>query len=215
MNNLIVKQQILEKYADDRYIDAAKVGVTVDNGVVTLTGRVASMGIAARAEALACEVLGVKAVALELTTDDQPVSQHLDEDIAASILNKFKNETLIPEDQLTLHVQDARVVVKGDVYWLYQKNAVSVVLQNVSGIRETLNQINIIDEVSDQDLETQISASLSKIPATTANALSVNCNSGVVTLVGTIDPNVERASLIHAVRSVPGVRHVYDQLVVG
>ena len=214
MDNQTVKQQILDKFNNDRYVDAAKIGVMVDNGVVTLTGHVKTMDISARAEALACEVFGVKAVAQEITLDRTPSVQSNDEKIAASILREFHRETAIPEDQLTIHVQDGCVVVKGDVYWLYQKNAVTVVLQAIDGIRESLNQIRVIDKVDDNDLEIEIAAVLAKLDNTNPNKININCSSGAATLVGTIDSTVERASVIHAVQSVPGVRYVSDQLTV-
>ena len=214
VDNQTVKQQILDKFNNDRYVDAAKIGVMVDNGVVTLTGHVKSMDISARAEALACEVHGVKAVAQEITLDRIPTTQSDDENIAASILSEFHRETTIPEDQLTIHVQDGNVVVKGDVYWLYQKNAVSVTLKAIDGIRECLNQIRVIDKVDDTDLELEIAAVLAKLNNTNPNAINIKCSSGAATLAGTIDSNVERASVIHAVKSVPGVRYVSDQLTV-
>lgn len=212
MDNQTIKQQILDKLTNDPKVDMSKIGVVVDNGIVTLTGRLNSMNECARAEMLASEVLGVKAIAQEIkhgiTQSDEPE----DDEIAAKILSEFRLNTSIPEDQLQLHVQEGRVTVKGDVYWLYQKNAVSVVLESIQGIVDKVNQVRVVKAENDHDLEAHVAAKLAKLDNVNPDGISISCKSGAVTLTGHIEANIERALVLHAVRSIAGVRFVADQL---
>ena len=207
-----IKNHILDKLNNDPEVDASKIGVIVDQGVVTLTGRVHSMETCARAEKLASEVLGVKAIAQEIQHEYSHSEQPDDEEIAAKILSEFKRDTMVPEDQLQVHVQDGRVVVKGDVYWLYQKNAVTVVLDSINNIKDKVNQIEVIQPESDHDLEAHIAAKLARLDNINPDGIDIKCKSGAVTLTGHIEANVERATVIHAVKSIAGVRYVSDHL---
>ena len=212
MNNQMIKQQILEKFSEHPKIDVAKIGVIVENGVVTLTGHVYSMETAALAERLAGDVIGVHAIAQEIKHSMSDMNEHVDEDIAKKLLSEFKRNTMVPEDQIQVHVQDGRVIVKGNVYWLYQKNAVSEVLDSIDAITDKVNQVQVVSPESDQELELHIAEKLAKIDQVNPDGINIKCESGKVVLTGVIEANVERATVLHAVKSIAGVRYVSDKL---
>jgi osmotically-inducible protein OsmY len=65
-------------------VDAADVGVTVENGVVTLRGEVASYSERAAAERATQHVYGVKAVANDITVRLPGPHQRTDPEIATA-----------------------------------------------------------------------------------------------------------------------------------
>jgi BON domain len=66
MSDQSLKQAVMDEFQWEPSVDAAHIGVTANNGVVTLTGDVGSYAQKSAAERAAGRVVGVKAVAEEL-----------------------------------------------------------------------------------------------------------------------------------------------------
>ncbi|MGF6316945.1 osmotically-inducible protein OsmY [Pseudomonas frederiksbergensis] len=66
MSDLSLRQHILEELEFQPDIDAANIGVTVDNGVVTLSGHVKSYMQKINAERAVKSIKGVRALAEEI-----------------------------------------------------------------------------------------------------------------------------------------------------
>ena len=86
-------------------MDAAHIGVSVKDGIVTLSGHVSSYAEKYAAEQAAKRVLGVKAVANELEVKLPGSSELTDEDIAAAAANALKWNLLVPADKIKVTVE--------------------------------------------------------------------------------------------------------------
>jgi len=121
MENMTLKQKILQALDHDAQVDATKIGVIVDSGIVTLTGRVKSLDTSAHAISVARNVSGVKAIAQEINVIDDVEHEPSDEEISKDISAFFKRDTMIPEEQVQITVREGCVTVTGHVEWLYLK----------------------------------------------------------------------------------------------
>src|SRR5690242_2795449 len=93
-----VQQDVMRELDWEPSVDRTRVGVTVKDGIVTLTGHVSSYWEKYAAEKAAKRVAGVKAVANELDVKLPGDNQRTDEDIARAAVNALKETVAIPRD---------------------------------------------------------------------------------------------------------------------
>ena len=86
-----LQRDVLDELKWEPSVDAAHIGVSVKDGIVTLSGHVSSYGEKYAAERAAKRVHGVKAVANELEVKLPGSSQRTDADIAAAAVNALKS----------------------------------------------------------------------------------------------------------------------------
>lgn len=86
-------------------ITAAHVGVTADDGVVTLTGHVENYFQKHAAEKAAARVKGVKGVAQKLEVRLFGASKRSDEQIAHAAIDRLAWEVTVPSDAVKIKVE--------------------------------------------------------------------------------------------------------------
>lgn len=87
MTDLEIRRDILDELEFDPSIDAANIGVAVENGVATLSGHVKSYAEKVTAEAIARRVKGVRAIAEEISVRWPEQKKHADDEIATRALD--------------------------------------------------------------------------------------------------------------------------------
>ena len=86
-------------------LDASDIGVSVDDGVVTLRGNVASYAEKVTAERVALRVYGVKAVANVLVVHLVNGFERTDTEIAQAAVATPKWNSMVPNDRVTATVK--------------------------------------------------------------------------------------------------------------
>src|SRR5882672_12203631 len=99
-----LQKDVLEELKYEPRVNAAHIGVSVKDGIVTLYGRVESYAEKYEAEQAAKRVQGVKAVANELEVKLPGQSQRTDEDLAAAAVNALRENLLVPADKIKITV---------------------------------------------------------------------------------------------------------------
>jgi len=106
-----LQRDILEQLEWDSSLDASQIGVTVTNGIVTLTGHVSQYLGKIDAERVAKSVAGVKAVANELETRLLEVNERTDTEIAAAALHALKWHAAVPDERIKVTVREGRITL--------------------------------------------------------------------------------------------------------
>ncbi len=104
-------------------LNAAEIGVTVKDGVVTLSGTVDSYPKKIEAEAAAERVAGVRAVIECINVQGGTPSKKDDAEITKQLLKAFKWNWKIPENDVKVLVENGWVTLQGVFNWNYQKDA--------------------------------------------------------------------------------------------
>ena len=91
-----LQQDVIDELVWEPSIDAAAIGVTVEDGVVTLSGHVPSFAEKWTAEHVAKRVAGVRAVANEIVVRLPGTSERTDSDIARAALNALEWDVWVP-----------------------------------------------------------------------------------------------------------------------
>src|SRR4249919_291240 len=99
-----IQKDVIAQLGWEPEVDASEIGVSVKNGVVTLTGIVNTFGKKIAAEKAAKRVSGVTAIAEEIQVGVSPAFRRTDTEIAAQILNALKWHTAVDETKIKVRV---------------------------------------------------------------------------------------------------------------
>lgn len=216
MNDSTVRQDILDELDFEPSIDAADIGVAVENGIVTLTGHVPTFAQKVTVEDVARRVKGVKGIAQEIEVRPFGTNRTADDEIAKRAVNSINWSTSIPDDAVQVKVQKGWVTLTGKVEWQYQKSAATDTVRDLAGVIGVSNQIEIKQRASAFDVKKRIEDALKRNAEIEAQAIKVNIlDGGKVTLEGRVHAWSERSAAERAAWSAPGVNTVEDRLTIG
>lgn len=192
-------------------IAAEHIGVTVHDGVVTLTGVVSSYAEKYAAEKACFRIHGVKAVADSLEVKLPGTHVRSDTDIAQAAADALAWNVLVPAT-VQVSVEKGRVILRGHVDWDFQRNAAEKALRNLTGITELVNHISIEKGVEPQDVKNKIEQALQRMAADEASKIGVEVSGSRVILTGTVHSLAEGDDIKWAAWAVPGVSDVESRL---
>jgi osmotically-inducible protein OsmY len=212
-----VTDRELQRHVEDALgwepsFDAADIGVSVDNAVVTLRGDVATYAARAAAERVALRVYGVKGVANDLNVRLPGQYQRTDSDVAQAAVNALKWNTLVPADRISVAVSNAWVTLKGNVDWQYQKEAAAHAVRDLTGIRGVTSEITVRPQVKAGEVQAKIEQAFKRSAEIDARRITVTAQDSKVILSGNVRSWAERQEAERAAWAAPGVTQVEDRL---
>src|SRR5579864_8124310 len=122
-------------------INAKGIGISVEDGVVTLSGHVDNYAEKREAEKVAGMVHGVKAVVCELRVALPSRFERSDEEIARAAANAIAWNTLLPKGKVQVWVDKGRVTLEGAVAWNYQRKSADQCVRYLAGVKDVNNHI--------------------------------------------------------------------------
>lgn len=214
MDDLTLRDNVLNELEFEPSVNAAHIGIAADNGVVTLTGHVGSFAEKLMAERVVQRVKGVRAIAQEIEVrlpSDQKTS---DDDIAQRALKIIEWDTTIPNGKIQIKVQKGWVTLTGEVPWYFQSTAAESAVRKLSGVIGITNDITIKPSVQAGDIKHRIEDALKRNAEFEANQIRVLVSGGRVTLEGKVKAWHERLLAERAAWAAPGVNIVEGHLAV-
>jgi osmotically-inducible protein OsmY len=214
MGNFTLRQSILDELEFEPSIDAAHIGVAVDNGVVTLTGYVGSYAERAAAERVVQRIKGVHGIAQEIEVRYPQNKKTADDQIAKRALKIIAWDTTIPSDNIQVKVQNGWVTLTGDVVWNFQKASAEDAVRKLSGVVGVTNSITVRPRADASNIKHRLEDALKRNAEVEANAIRVTVSGGKVTLEGKVHAWHERDVAQRAAWAAPGVNTVEDRLTI-
>ncbi|MDO8775814.1 MAG: BON domain-containing protein [Burkholderiaceae bacterium] len=207
-----LKRDVLAELEWDPSINATRVGVAVNDGVVLLTGHLDTFGEKQAVENAVQGVAGVKAIAVELDVKLEPHHQRSDAEIAAAIETAFKWHALVPEDRIQVKVEKGRVTLSGEVDWHYQRHNAELVVRPVTGVVGVSNNLTLREREASEYVTKRIQDALTRHAEEAAKNIEVVVEAGTATLRGTVATLAERSAVQAAAWSAPGISRVVNEL---
>lgn len=209
-NDRQIQKDVMAALDYSPVIAAEHIGVTVQDGVVTLTGSVSSYAEKYAAEKACFRVHGVKAIADDLEVILPGSHIRSDTDIARAAADTLAWNVLVPAS-VQVSVEKGRVILRGHVDWDFQRNAAEKALRNLTGITEVANHISIERQIQPEDVKAKIEHALERTPGD-VESIDIEVTGSKVILSGTVHSPEERDDVKWAAWSVPGVSEVETRL---
>lgn len=211
MDDITVRRHVLDELEYAPMVDAAQIGVAVEDGVVTLTGHVRNYAEKGIAERVTLRVRGVRAVIERIEVRYPETPRVGDEALAERCARVLEWDVQIPERSVSLKVEKGSVTLEGCVPYYHQKAAVDKALRRLAGVTDIVNLIAVKPPVQPTEVKDRILAALRR-SARDPDTIRVQVDGDKVILDGCVDVWSERELAERAAWSAPGVRAVEDRL---
>ena len=214
-SNAELQKDVQDAIKWEPLLNAAEIGVTVKDGVVTLTGTVDSYAKKTEAENAAKNVAGVKAVVEKI--DIKFIGSWAkkdDNEIATEVVNALRWNWQIPKDKIKVKVEKGWVTLDGELEWNYQKEAARDVVKHLLGVMGVSNLIAIKSISRDLVEETDIKSAMRRNWAIADQDILVKVSGHNVTLSGTVTSWYQKDEAGRIAWGAPGVWTVDNELVI-
>jgi osmotically-inducible protein OsmY len=209
-----IQRDVLAEMKWDARVLPNEVGVSVKDGVVTLTGWIDSYSKMWAAEEAAQRVRGVKAVADDLEVHLPSSVERNDADIAAAAIRALEWDSFVPVNKLEIMVSKGWITLSGEVEWQYQRQDAEQVIRRLSGVKGITNLVTIKPRVTASELKTNIEDALVRSVETDAQRITVEVQGSKVILKGTVRSWAEKEEAQRTAWLAPGVTAVDNRIVI-
>lgn len=207
-----LRQDVIDELDFEPSLDAANIGVAVDDGAVILTGHVPTLSEKRTALDIVESIKGVRAIVDEIEVRPVGANMTADDEIAKRIANTLQWNTAIPEDRIRATVSGGRVTLEGEVEWRYQAEVAERAIARLGGVKGIANAIRVKPAVRAEDVTNLVRKALLRDAELDASGIRVAVQDGTVVLEGKVRYLGERRSAEKAAWSAPGVISVVDRL---
>jgi osmotically-inducible protein OsmY len=214
-SDLQIKSDVTAELVWDPAVNATNVGVAVKDGVVTLSGIVDTYLQKHAVERAVRRVGGVRGLALDLQVKLSPGHARSDTEIAQAALHALRWHSLVPDDKVSVEVEDGWVTLSGELDWGYQSASAEQCLRPLVGVTGITNDIRLKQRANPAQLRQDIVAALERHAEREGKHIGVEVDGSVVTLSGRVDSIAEHDAALGTAYAARGVTRIIDRLQVG
>lgn len=215
MGDMQIQRNVLEELKWDTRVHPNEVGVSVKEGIVTLSGTVDSFIKRWAAEEAALRVFGVKALANDLEVHLPSAAERTDADLAQAALTALTWDADIPTSALDVTVSHGWVTLKGTVDTHFQRQQAERAIHRLVGVVGVSNQLAVRARgAAPADVKQRIERALIRNATTDAERVTVEVHGTKVILKGTVRSYAERVAAEGSALSAPGITEVENRLLV-
>jgi osmotically-inducible protein OsmY len=205
-----LRHNVLDELDFEPSVAATHIGVSVNGGVVTLTGFVSSYAEKLAAERAARRVFGVRAIAQEIEVRLPSDKKIADDEVAKRAVDILKWRVGIPADQITIQVEKGVVTLDGEVDWRFQRQQAENAVHDLTGVIAINNLIHVHARPQVHEVKQKIEDALRRTAELDSSHVTVRAEGSKVILGGKVHAWFERDLAEEAAWSAPGVTEVQD-----
>jgi osmotically-inducible protein OsmY len=210
--DLEVQTDVVDQLAYEPRVNSEHIGVSVENGVVTLSGTVSSYVEKRTAERSAQRVTGIRGIVEQIRVKMPDDRKRTDADIAIAISTQLQWHVQLPENKIKIAVENGRVTLSGELEWQYQRNEAEKVVRKTAGVIEINNHLTLKPTAQIRNIKDKIQDALRREADREASHISVDVNDGKVILSGHVDSYEAMDEAKWAAWSALGVHSVENKL---
>lgn len=209
-----IQADVMAQLKSEPLLTDNEIGVTAKHGIVTLSGTVDTLSKKVAAETSVKKIKGVKGVALDIEVIPSNSTKRNDSQIAEAVVNALKWSTKVPDEKISISVEEGWVTLNGTVDWEYQITAAYDAVKNMVGVRGVTNLIKVVPKVEPAEIKKKIEAAFERIAILEAQRIKVDTIGSKVFLNGTVRSWAEKEDAQIAAFAAPGVTEVQNDLLV-
>lgn len=214
MTDTQLHDEILAELDYEPEVHPERIGVSVENGVVTLSGHVDNYSQKLAAERVVKRVYSAKALVDELEVQIPARDGVPDSDLGQAAVRAIDGLTQVPQDAFRITVRDGHLILDGEVEWQYQRQAAKNAVRHLRGVRGVVNRIQLEQSAPPGEGREQIVAALRRSAEVEGDGIIVESSTGKVLLQGRVSSLRECEEAEQAAWRAPGVREVDNRLAV-
>ncbi|MBC7661281.1 MAG: BON domain-containing protein, partial [Chitinophagaceae bacterium] len=184
-----IQRYVMEQLTYDPSIHSQKIGVSVEGGVVTLSGTVPSYVEKYLAEKRAF-ISGVNAVVENIIVELPEHKNRSDLDLAKALAETLEWHVRVPTS-IKVSVTESVVTLTGNVEWSYQKEAALETVKHTKGVKGINNMISILVVPKTKDIKGLIEKALTRSAQDDAKGIDVQVVNDKVVLSGNVHSQAE------------------------
>jgi osmotically-inducible protein OsmY len=213
---LIGDEYLICDVADELFWDprlgSEAIVVDAEQGVVRLSGTVASPREKLEAKKTAERVRGVVSVDNRLRVRLMENDRRDDAEIQADVGRALMLNGMVPRT-VGAAVADGVVTLTGTATWQHEREEAVLVASTVVGAVDVIDEIELVHRLPrPEDVRDLIERAWKRNAALDAEGLTIVTTNGVVAIRGTVRSSVEHDQAIQAAWASPGVKSVEDHL---
>lgn len=193
---------------------AAEIGVIVKDGVVSLEGIVDSYAKKLEAENAAKKVIGVKALVEKIEVKLPSSWTKTNVEIANAVLAALKLNWSVPQDKVTVKVEDGWVTLEGELPWNYEREAAKSAVKYLMGVKGVTNNIKIKSEIHNAIEQKDVEDAIARSWSIDDSDIKVSVSGTTVTLSGVVNSWYQKEEAARIAWNTPGIWHVKNDLAV-
>jgi osmotically-inducible protein OsmY len=213
-SNTELQQDVQDAIKWQPLLNAAEIGVTAKDGVVSLTGVVDSYAKKTEAEDAARNVAGVTALVEKIEVRYPSAYSKTNAEIAAEVLTALQARRDVPLDKVKVKVEAGWITLTGELTWNYQKEAAKDTIKYLTGVTGVTNKITIKSESMESVEKAGIEKALKRNWAFYDKNVQVQVSGHIATLTGTVDSLYQKNEAGSIAWNAPGVWTVDNKLLV-
>jgi osmotically-inducible protein OsmY len=209
-----IQQHVMRELAWDPRVEETEVGVSVQHGVVTLSGTVTSWAKRMAAQEAAHRVAGVQDVANDIVVKIPGGLGRSDTEIAHAVRNTLEWDVFVPDKDIQSTVSNGWVTLTGTVETVSEREDAGRAVRNLAGVHGVNNQISVRHpRIAPERIRAAIEEALERRAEREARRIDVLVGpDGEVTLSGRVRSWAEREAVVASARYLRGVQTVNDRL---
>jgi osmotically-inducible protein OsmY len=207
-----LRRDVLAELEYDPSIDARKIGVAVEDGIVTLSGEVSTFAEKWNAERAVERVEGVRGIVNKIEV--KIVGDYSDADIAREAADALRWNLMVPPGKVIPKVENGYITLTGEVNYDFQRRAAEKAVRYIPGVKGVINLITIKPKVEPKEIKEKIEEALKRMAALDAENIQVEVQGSEIVLRGTVRSWAERHEAEKAAWSAPGVTAVKNYITV-
>lgn len=212
-NDMDLKQDIEAELLWDPRINAAQIGVSVDQGAVSLLGTVDTYAEKWAVEDATKRVSGVRTVAQDLSVKLRDEHKQIDSALATAAQSALRWNVLVPRG-VTAKVDHGVVTLEGEVRWNFERHAAERSIRYLAGVVSVTDAIALKNHPSPTRVKENVEAALYRQAATDTDSIHVETSGGRVTLTGHASSWRVLKNAENAAWAAPGVTDVVDAITI-
>ncbi len=214
-SDIDVRDDVLEELDWDTRVRPNAIGVSVKDGIVTLTGTVDSFPKRWAAQEAVLRVVGVKAVANDIEIHLPSSAERTDGELAEAATTALTWDAEVPTAGVKVTVSQGWVTLKGTVDTAFQRQQAVRAVHRLAGVKGVTDVLMVrAPRPVPNDVQHRIERALLRNAQTDAQRIQVDVEGQKVILRGSVRSYAERVAAERLALSAPNIAEVENELIV-